>query len=379
MVKEKKNFNPHKGNKVNQGGGKFPFVDEFNTWRKNCQSISGGDLQLKYVDNLYAFLRNHMQGNIRTGSRNEGRDGEGAIQFLSVIEDFIDNNLFTIAQAKLIEGMAKRLEQMKGTGKEVNSNGPPAFAPAFIVFTEVDRSGTGEILRERKVQGHYATEWYVKNNPDKGVSKVPDDWMAGNNPPHQALFSETSTKFAKPRGLLYIMQDAAKELDEVEIDVVIDNLPQGVDAVDIDEIKSVEQFFNAAIKNQSFWSNGGKLRTQKLRKELEATEFKVKPNEQAPTREITNLGRVDEKDAIAGTVVSFRLTATATPIIELVDRALKRANTDKAPNGYRAWQGDTKRGFDYRKTRREKFGEQAQGNLDNKVISKMWQMNLWRR
>ena len=116
-----------------------------------------------------------------------------------------------------------------------------------------------------------------------------------------------------------------------------------------------------------------------LRKELEATEFKVKPNEQAPTREITNLGRVDEKDAIAGTVVSFRLTATATPIIELVDRALKRANTDKAPNGYRAWQGDTKRGFDYRKTRREKFGEQAQGNLDNKVISKMWQMNLWRR
>ena len=379
MVKEKKNFNPHKGNKVNQGGGKFPFVDEFNTWRKNCQSISGGDLQLKYVDNLYAFLRNHMQGNIRTGSRNEGRDGEGAIQFLSVIEDFIDNNLFTIAQAKLIEGMAKRLEQMKGTGKEVNSNGPPAFDPAFIVFTEVDRSGTGEILRERKVQGHYATECYVKNNPDKGVSKVPDDWMAGNNPPHQALFSETSTKFAKPRGLLYIMQDAAKELDEVEIDVVIDNLPQGVDAVDIDEIKSVEQFFNAAIKNQSFWSNGGKLRTQKLRKELEATEFKVKPNEQAPTREITNLGRVDEKDAIAGTVVSFRLTATATPIIELVDRALKRANTDKAPNGYRAWQGDTKRGFDYRKTRREKFGEQAQGNLDNKVISKMWQMNLWRR
>ena len=380
MVKEKKNFNPHKGNKVNQGGGKFPFVDEFNTWRKNCQSISGGDLQLKYVDNLYVFLRNHMQGNIRTGSRNEGLDGEGAIQFLSVIEDFIDNNLFTVAQAKLIEGMAKRLEQMKGTGKEINSNGPPAFDPAFIVFTETDYSGTGEKLRERKIQGHYATEWYAKKNPDKGITPVPDEWLAGKNPPHQALFSETSTKFAKPRGLLYIMQDAAKELDEVEIDVIIDNLPQDVDAVDIDEIKSVEQFFNAAIKNQSFWSNGGKLRTQKLRKELEATEFKVKPNEQAPTREITNLGRVDEKDAIAGTIVSFRLTATATPIIELVDRALKRANTNKAPNGYRAWQGDTKRGFDYRKTAREKFGEDTgRYNPNQKVLSKMWQMNLWRR
>ena len=77
-------------------------------------------------------------------------------------------------------------------------------------------------------------------------------------------------------------------------------------------------------------------------------------------------------------MTSFRLTSTATPIINLVDRALKRANTNKAPNGYRAWQNTTKRGFDYRKTRREKFGEEAQGNLDNKVISKMWQQLLWR-
>ena len=379
MVKEKKNFVPHKGNKVNQGGGKFPFVDEYTTWRKNCQSISGGDLQTKYIDNLYVFLKNHMQGNIRTGSRNENLDGEGAIQFLNVIDEFIDNNLFTVVQAKLIEGMAKRLEQMKDTGK-VAGERTPAFDPAFILFTEVDRSGTGEKLRERNVQGHYATEWYVKNNPESGVSKVPDDWLTGNNPPHQALFSESSTKYAKPRGLLYIMKDAAKELEEVEIGVIVDKLPEDVDAVDIDEIKSVEQFFNAAIKNQAFWSNGGKLRTQKLRKELEATDFKVNPNEQTPTREITNLGRVDEKDAIVGTVVSFRLTATATPIIDLVDRALKRANTKKAPNGYRAWQGDTKRGFDYRKTAREKFGEDTgRYKPDSKVLSKMWQMNLWRR
>ena len=174
------------------------------------------------------------------------------------------------------------------------------------------------------------------------------------------------------------MKDAMELLDDVELEVEVERIPQGVDAVDIDEIKSVEDFFGDVIKNQSFWSNGGKLLVNKVRAQLQSTDFPVKPNEQAPVREITNLGKKDEKDGIAGTVVSFRLTATATPIITLVDRALKRANTNKAPNGFRAWQNATKRGFDYRKTRREKFGEEAQGNLDNKVISKMWQQLLWR-
>ena len=377
MSKKKKNFNPHKGNKVNQGDGKFPFVDEFNTWRKNCQGISGADMQVKHIENLYVMLRNHMQGNIRSGSRNEGLDGEGAIQFLSVIEGFIDNNLFTIAQAKLIEGMANRLEQMKDTGKDAGGR-TPAFDPAFILFTETEYSGTGEKLKERKVQGHYATEWYAEKN--EGISAVPAEWMAGKNPPHQALFSETSNKFAKPRGLLYIMKDAAKLLDDVEIDVIIDTIPEGVDEVDLDEIKSVEKFFGDVVKNTAFWSAGGKLLVNKVRSELQATDFEVKPNEQNPVREITNVGKEDEKDAIAGTVVSFRLTATATPIINLVDRALKRANTNKAPNGYRAWQNQRKGGFDYRKTAREKFGEDTgKYSPDAKVISKLWQAHLWRQ
>lgn len=376
MSNKKKNFNPHKGNKVNQGDGKFPFVDEFNTWRKNCQSISGADMQVKHIENLYVMLRNHMQGNIRSGSRNENLDGQGAIQFLSVIEGFIDNNLFTIAQAKLIEGMANRLEQMKDTGKDAGGT-TPAFDPAFILFTETEYSGTGEKLKERKVQGHYATEWYAEKN--EGVSAVPAEWMAGKNPPHQALFSETSNKFAKPRGLLYIMKDAAKLLDEVEIDVIIDTIPEGVDEVDLDEIKSVEKFFGDVVKNTAFWSAGGKLLVNKVRSELQATDFEVKSNEQNPVREITNVGKEDEKDAIAGTVVSFRLTATATPIINLVDRALKRANTNKAPNGYRAWQNERKGGFDYRKTAREKFGEDTgKYSPDAKVISKLWQTHLWR-
>ena len=375
----KKNPNNHKGNKVTQGDGReFKFVRDYKQWRTTCQGVGSGTLQVKHIPNLYIMLKNHMKGNIRARSRNNSpsQDGQGAIQFLDVIDSFIDTaDLFTNAQAMLIKSMSNTLEKMKDTGKDAGGKSP-AFDPAFILFTEGRRAGTGQRRKGRTVQGHYATEEYAKNN--EGVSAVPADWLAGNNPPHQALFSETKTEFANPKGLLYIMKDAMELLDDVELEVEVARIPQGVDAVDIDEIKSVEDFFGDVIKNQSFWSNGGKLLVNKVRAQLQSTDFPVKPNEQAPVREITNLGKKDEKDGIAGTVVSFRLTATATPIITLVDRALKRANTNKAPNGFRAWQNATKRGFDYRKTRREKFGEEAQGNLDNKVISKMWQQLLWR-
>ena len=33
MSKKKKELSAHKGNKVNQGG-RFPFIENFNTWRK---------------------------------------------------------------------------------------------------------------------------------------------------------------------------------------------------------------------------------------------------------------------------------------------------------------------------------------------------------
>lgn len=385
MVKEtkkKKEFQNHKGNKVKQTQD-FPFIESFNTWRTNCQQIGSGDLQVKNIPNLYNMLKNHLKDPyIRGGSRNDGRNNEGAVQFLNIIEGFVDepDNLFTVQQAQLIANLAKVLEKMKDTGKDIGGD-TAAYDPAFILFTEKPKSATGETLAVREVQGHYATEWYAERN--EGVSAVPKDWLAGNNPPHQALFSETATKYAKPKGLLYIMKDAENMEEETDMEVEVDTIPSGVDEVDIDEIKSVEDFFNGVVKNTAFWSAGGKLLINKLRRELQATTFTVKPNEQNPIREIANLGRKEEKDALVGNVISFKLTSTALPIIGLVDRALKRANTKKAPNGYRAWQNARRGGFDYRKTAREKFGdsvddEDSKYSPDTKVISKMWQQLLWR-
>jgi len=389
MSKKKKNFQPHKGNKVNQGGT-FPFIENYKLWRKTCQGISGADMHTKHIDNLYLFLKNHMKNNIRAGSRNKGRDGQGAIQFLEIIDTFVDTEgLFQEGQAQMIKDQAATLESFFLEGKDAGGKGP-ARDPAFILFTETEKTARGQKKTGRKVQGHYATEWYVKRN--KGATQAPDEFFAhinspensGGNPPHQALFSKSKTKYANPKGLLWLMKEATEYLDEeMDMEVIVDTIPDGVDEVDLDEIKSVEAFFNDVVRNESFWNAGGRLLTRKVRASLQATEFEVKPNEQKPARKITNVGKEDERDSLTGDVVSFKLTATATPILNLVDRALKRKNTNKAPNGFRAWQSDRKTGFDYRKTAREKYPETYQDddfklNPNQKVISKMWQQLLWR-
>lgn len=382
MVKDKKkNFTPHKGNPVKQSGD-FKFVDDFNTWRKNCQSVSGADMKVEHIENLYVFLKNHMKGNIRSGSRNDGQDGRGATQFLSVIETFIDNDLFTMQNAEIVKSMADTLEDMKDTGK-VAGERTPAFDPAFIVFTEQDYTDTGEKKPPRTVQGHYRTEWYQKKN---GGELADPEWLAGKNPPHQALFSEESGPYSRPKGLLAIMKEATDALDDVELEVEVNRLSGAAANIDLDEIKSVEDFFNGVIKNTAYWSNGGKLLVNKVRAELQGTDFAVNPGnkEQRRIRQITNVGLEEQRDALVGTLISFKLTATATPIIDLVDRALKRANKTTSPvkhpdGGYfKAWQNSRKGGFDYRRTRREVFGDDTR-SPDNKVIGKMWQQILWRR
>ena len=379
MVKEKKNFNPFKGNKVNQKLKNSRFVEEFNTWRDNCKGIGSGNLYTKNVPNLYMFLRRHFVAPfVRAGSRNKPIEGEGVNELLTIIEKAVDDDLFTVGNAKIIKQLAVVLKEYKDTGEDAGGDGIAAD-PAFILFTEKVKGRGGQKLRDRTVQGHYNRA-------------APKDWFAGNNAPHQALFSETSTKYAKPRGLLYIMEDATKEFDNrntdgfADIELEIDSIPDDFDAEDFEEISAIEKYFDAVVRNTAFWSAGGKLQVPKLRKDFQSQTFRLTEKDQEIIRDLARLGKRNDPDAIAGKVTEFKLTATALPLITLVDRALRRKGTNKAPNGYRAWQNSRKTGFDYRKTAREKFGEDSslvgskrtQYNPDSKVISKMWQMNLWR-
>ena len=381
MVKEKKNFNPFKGNKVNQKLKNAKFVEEFNTWRSHCQGVSGDAMFTKNVPNLYLFLKKHFVSPfVRSGSRNQQFLGEGANELLTVIEKAVDDDLFTVGNAKIIKQLATVLKEYKDTGDVAGGRGFAAD-PAFILFTEQRKGRGGDRLRDRPIQGHWNRE-------------APEDWFAGNNPPHQALFSETKTEFANPRGLLYIMEDATKDFDNrntdgfADLEVEVDKIPEDFDASDFEEISEIEKYFDKIVNNGAFWNPGGRLLVPKLRKDFQAQSFRLMEKDQEIIRELARLGKRDDPNSIAGKVTEFKLTATALPLLTLVDRALKRKGTNKAPNGYRAWQNSRKTGFDYRKTAAEVYGtkerpksgkgSRTQMTPNMKVISKMWQSWLWR-
>ena len=386
MVKEKKNFNPFKGNKVNQKLKNAKFVEEFNTWRTHCQGVSGDAMFTKNVPNLYVFLKKHFVSPfVRSGSRNQAFLGEGANELLAVIEKAVDDDLFTVGNARIIKQLATVLKEYENTGEDAGGRGIAAD-PAFILFTEQRKGRGGDRLRDRPIQGHWNRE-------------APEDWFVHTgiggkegNPPHQALFSATKTEFANPRGLLYIMEDATKEFNNkntdgfADLEVEVGAIPEGFDASDFEEISEIEKYFDKVVRNNAFWNAGGKLLVNKLRKDFQAQSFRLMEKDQEIIRELARLGKRDDPKSIAGKVTEFKLTATALPLLTLVDRALKRKGTNKAPNGYRAWQNSRKTGFDYRKTAKEVYPEtydEPKGRgfrmkPTQRVISKMWQSRLWR-
>jgi|TARA_R100000479_G_scaffold150296_1_gene85901 hypothetical protein len=378
MVKETKKKKQVKmgGNTFNQNIESFKFVKDFRTWKENCQSISGDDLYVENVPTLYDFLFTHVFGNIRPGSANSDKEGQGAREALQVIEGIVDGSVFTQGEAMIINAMAEVLAELKDTSLD----------PKDILFTEFVETRGGKKRRKVELRGHYRSPAYEKKT---GKKAAPAEWFAGKNPPHEALFAESSNRWAKPKGLLAIMQEAKEMVrDDLEIsDLEIEEVRGGAPPRDFDEISAIGDYFDSVIKNPAFWSNGGKLLVKKVRQDLQARSFKLKNKDQELVASLARFNAEGDKKTPAGKIIDFKLTSTATPIIELVDRALKRAGTNKAPNGYRAWQNARKRGFDYRKTAKEAFpktydepkGKGFRMKPDQKVISKMWQARLWRR
>ena len=372
-----------KANKVKRNGNTFnqsiegsEFIDEYKEWKENCLSIDESKLMLKNETTLYDFLFNHVFNNIRVGSKNAGRDGEGAREALLVVEGLLeDDRGITGAHIKVINAMADTVHSLKDT----------TLDPKDILFTEYEETEAGEKLKPIEVRGHYRTDRYKKKH---GGEVVPSEWLSGKNPPHMALFSKGESEWAKPKGLYYILKDAKEGLgpkgEKTQITYVqVYNLVAGKnDAKFLEQLAALEKFMDKVVNNNKFWNAGGKLLVSKLRKELQAQEFTVNlgDKEQTAARALTGAGEAGKEGSLVGKIERFKIKrATSLPILSLVDNALKRKGTNKAPNGYRAWQNERKTGFDYRKTAREKFGEDTgQYKPESKVISKMWQSLLWR-
>ena len=376
MVKKtKKNEIVVDGNKFIQKFNDIQFVMDYKEWKSHCEGISGSEMGVDEtnVPTLYDFLENHIFNNVREGSKNAGADdgSNGAIEALSAIEDIMEDRVIYQSDIDNIKKLYKRMGQMQ------DNKGPDGLAldPKLILFTEKDSKGG-----KRKLYGHFATPEYIKRKKAKDSSfkgkAVDAGWYSGSgNPPSFALFSDGSSTYAKPKGLLYILDDAIKELDgpkgPTELELIIGRL-KGRGAVDkLAGIASVERYFDKAINNEAFW-RGGKLRVSQLAKDVATKSFACSPKEAEVA--IAAMDTPPEKTP-AGRIKSFKVELTGTPIILFIKAALERANKKQAGDEYRAWAATGE--FDYRKTAREVYGEDTgRFRPDQKIISKSWMQIL---
>lgn len=373
MKMAKKKVHSVDGNTFEQDFFNLKFIQEYVDWKNNCQSISGESIGVKNIPTLWDFLIVHIiDDNVRSTSinRRTGRIGEGGIEALTAIEAIIQEGVLTKLDIQNIKNLAGDLKDLQDS----------TLDPKLIVFTETTYDKAGNVKGERDLAGHYRTPEYVKRRKKAGkhdgLPAVTSGWyLGGGNPPSFALFGGDA-KYASPRPLLKIMEDisdsAGREGRGFGIEnLEIKNIKGSNQAERMAGIRSIEAFFDKAIKNKSYWK-GGRLLVKKLLSAFNSEVFRVTPREETTVRRLSGLGTGEK--AIAGSIkeVKFEVgQVSAKPIIDMVNAALVRAGTNKAADGFRAWQNTSRTGFDYRKTRKEVYGEGTR-SPDSKVISKKW-------
>ncbi len=346
--KIKKKTIDYKGMEINQNLDKYDFVNEYAKWKKACLGISGSKMRVKNIPTLFDFLKNHLTGTyVRDDSRNRaaGAIGQGAVEAIKTMDRVLQKNYLSDDDLEDITDLAKVLEELYETGKDVGKEGI-ALDPAFIVFTENRKDARGKPMKAKTVTGHYATAKYAKKY---NTTQAPNAWfsgtMDGGNIPHQALYNKSNSSEFSSRGLRYILEDAIQAVKEP---IEVGGAPIGEDDFkEWEKLNAFETFFTKATRNTSFWKDG-RLLVDKLRREFENTEFKIGNKEKSLIERLTKL---NTKDSPAGTIGMVTCTATPQVIVRFVKEALLRRGTTKAPDGKPAWQNVIRRkedGFDFR-------------------------------
>ncbi len=357
------------------------FVKEYAEWESFCRGVSGESLYVKNIPSLYDMLANHItEETTRQDSvnRKTGKIGDGGTRLMAEISRIMGGDSFTVGEIEKIKQLADDLEAMEDT----------TLDPALIRFTEQKYTRRGKKKGDPViVTGHYRTPSYVErrnrgNNKDP-MGAAPPSFFTGQNPPHQALFSEGASEFAKPRGLLGILKDAEENLSNMRLeDIQITPNLSDSRIGELNNVSVIRDFFDGVVNTQGFWRKGqGKLMPSNVQREISAFDFAgLKPKDEQLIRTIANLGSRKDKASIAGSVDSFTLKLSVGAVVKLVDAALKRKGTEagyyRAPDGFIAWQSAIANGFDYRKTRKEvnpeKFRDVNTREATSKVISKSW-------
>jgi len=314
MVKKtKKNEKNVGGNLVVQKLNDTQFVKDWEKWAETTKGV--GDLGMEGGGDLYDFLQAHV-----TSKRPKSKTqiGEGTTKILDTVNNtLLAKNVIGQKEVDLVKKFYEFLKDQEGG----------TYDPANIIFTEKKRQH-GEVVSERKVYGHWRTKWFTDNNK-KISGHVHESWYkytegAARPPPHLALYSQTSGDYSNPKGLMYILKDAVKELDELQNHVSIRVMRKAGSAMGLGQVK---QFLEKLMvgNNAKIYFKEGKILTKKIRGHLATKMFDALPNQENLLRQLSGI----TKEQVAGDIVSFDMDVTETVIEEMFG-----ASTRKKANGY---------------------------------------------
>lgn len=137
----------------------------------------------------------------------------------------------------------KELTFLKKYAKFIEDSRATIYDPAKIKFHEKVYNKKGEVVRRVPVWGHWATKKFTERNPKYGGA-VDASWYTydangvAKNPPHLAIYSESSTKYSKPKGLLSILEDGILEIEKLQSTVRIRKVGRAGDLLKLPQVRA---------------------------------------------------------------------------------------------------------------------------------------------
>jgi hypothetical protein len=278
------------------------FLKDWDMWKNNA------------VDYGFDFLRAHGVDSSRPGTTFSVPRGHQPYMIrLNKIMDF--TSVVGEKEIEFLEKYKAFIEEAEGT----------VYDPGRMKYTEKKYNAKGEIVERVAVYGHWATAYFTERTEGKYGDAVDPSWYSygegiGKNPPHLAIYSATSTDYSKPKGLLYIIEDAIKELGKMEVVVHIRKVsPPG----DLLKLPQVRQYLESLMTGSYFPE--GKLKASAIKNALRSQKFKVSEGQEQMVRQ---LAKVTEEE-VAGDVTHFTLEMTPAVI-----ERIYMASSKKKAGGY---------------------------------------------
>jgi hypothetical protein len=287
------------GQQVEQRLESSKFIQDWETWKSTSPEYG------------YDFLMSHGLKSDRTGTTFQV--DKGHLKFIRKLDDILDFDEF-IGQVEIdfLIKYKEFIEEAEGT----------TYDPSHIAYHEKVYGADGKLLRRVPVWGHWATEKFTKRTDSKYGPAVNEDWYTydankiANNPPHQAIYSKSATEFAKPKGLLYILEDAIKELIKMENIFHIRKLRNAGRLMELPQIKT----YLEGLMNGTYFENG-RMKGPAIANALKGQKFEVEGETQEKL--IRDLADISEKE-IAGDILYFILDTTPVVIEQMYMASSKR-------------------------------------------------------